>query len=194
MGRTRGGMGRAFTLLLLLVCGAPVAAQDRSTGPTDSRGTDSAASVIYLVRHAERATDDPRDPTLSPAGQARALELARLLADAPLTRIFSTDFRRTVSTATPTAEDHGLTLELYDPRGEGMARTAELLRSTPGHHLVVGHSNTTPALVEALGGDPVSPIDEMEYDRVYLVTVSPGGVVTSTLLRFGAPYHPEGGS
>ena len=85
-------------------------------------------------------------------------------------------------------------MELYDPRGEGMARTAELLRSTPGHHLVVGHSNTTPALVEALGGDPVSPIDEMEYDRFYLVTVSPGGVVTSTLLRFGAPYHPEGGS
>lgn len=28
----------------------------------------------------------------------------------------------------------------------------------------MGHSNTTPELVEALDGDAVSPIDEAEYD------------------------------
>ena len=65
------------------------------------------SSVIYLVRHAERADDHPTDPTLSPEGEARATELARLLADAPLTRVFSTDLRRTMSTAAPTARNTG---------------------------------------------------------------------------------------
>ncbi len=83
-------------------------------------------------------------------------------------------------------------MEYYEPRGDGLIATAELLRSTPGHHLVVGHSNTTPALVEALGGDPIAPIDEMEYDRIYVVTVAPDGTVSSSLLRFGAPYRPGG--
>ncbi|UCC24006.1 MAG: histidine phosphatase family protein [Gemmatimonadales bacterium] len=189
MRRKSGGAVRTLVgaLALLLFLAGPGSGQDQ--GRADPEG---GASVVYLVRHAERATDDPQDPTLSAAGEARARELARLLADAPLTRVFTTDYRRTVATATPTAEDHGLTLEIYDPRGEGMVRIAELLRSTPGHHLVVGHSNTTPALVEALGGDPVGSIDEMEYDRVYLVTVGADGGVASTLLRFGEPYRREG--
>ena len=42
---------------------------------------------------------------------------------------------------------------------------------------MVGHSNTTPALVEALGGDPGSPIESLEYDRLYMVTFE-GGVGT----------------
>ncbi len=46
--------------------------------------------------------------------------------------------------------------------------------------------------MEVLGGDPVGSIDEMEYDRVYLVTVGADGGVTSTLLRFGEPYRREG--
>jgi len=154
-------------------------------------GQETAPTIIYLVRHAERATDHPSDPTLSAEGSARALELARLLADAPLTRIFSTDFRRTRLTAAPVAEAHGLEVELYEPRGEGLGAAAEMLRSTPGHHLVVGHSNTTPELVAALGGDPVSAIEEMEYDRIYLVVVDRDGRVSSTLLRFGAPWLPR---
>ena len=179
----------AVTVALLALVSGPGAALAQDPG---TAGTTDGASVIYLVRHTERATDHPTDPTLSEAGRERANELARLLSDAPLTRIFSTDYKRTLQTAAPTADQHGLQVELYDPRGEGMVATAELLARTPGHHLVVGHSNTTPALVEALGGDPVAPIDEMEYDRIYLVTVAPGGIVTSTLLRFGAPYLPEG--
>ena len=63
---------------------------------------------------------------------------------------------------------------------EGLAAT---LRSTPGRHLVVGHSNTTPALVELLGGDSGGPIDEAEYDRFYVLTLHPGGSVTTVVLR-----------
>ncbi len=56
----------------------------------------------------------------------------------------------------------------------------------PGRHLVVGHSNTTHDLVTALGGDPGPPIESLEYDRLYLVSMEEGGVRT-ILLRFGAP-------
>jgi len=58
----------------------------------------------------------------------------------------------------------------------------------PGRHLVLGHSNTTPQLVEALGGEPGAPIEEMEYDRLYIVTLMDGRTST-VLLRFGSPYE-----
>lgn len=186
----RGGWmrsGAVAGMALLVGTGGAWAQAPDAAGPTDG------VSVIYLVRHAERAQDHPQDPTLSDEGDLRAVELARLLANAPLTRIFSTQYRRTMETAAPTAQAHGLEVESYDPRGPGLQAVAEQLRTTPGHHLVVGHSNTTPQLVAALGGDPVSAVDEMEYDRLYLVVVAPTGEVTSTLLRFGAPFHPEEG-
>lgn len=148
-------------------------------------------SVVYLVRHAERAEDHPTDTNLSDAGHARAQELARALQDAPVSRVFSTDYRRTRQTAAPVAAVHGVEVESYDPSGQGMATFAATLRGTPGHHLVVGHSNTTPYLVQALGGDPVSAIDEMEYDRLYVVMIAPDGAVTSTLIRFGEPFQEE---
>ena len=78
-------------------------------------------------------------------------------------------------------------MQSYDPRDQA-AMEAFLSRiRSPGRHVVVGHSNTTPALVERLGGDALSPIEELEYDRIYVVVLGPDGTVTSSLLRFGAP-------
>ena len=158
--------------------------------PNDSSEA-TTASTVYLVRHAERAADHPSDPTLTLAGTARAALLARMLRDVELTSVLSTDFRRTRLTAEPVARDHGLTVESYEPRGEGLDRLLERLRSTPGHHLVVGHSNTTPAVVEALGGDPLSPIDEAEYDRLYIVVVDGDDTLSSSLIRFGEAWVGE---
>lgn len=173
----------ATALAAMMVQAAPASSQ----APVREALDDGGASVVYLVRHAERATDHPSDPTLTPQGHQRAQELARLLADVRLGRIMSTDLRRTRLTAQPVASAHGLEVEMYSPAGDGLRALARELRATPGHHLVVGHSNTTPALVEALGGDPVSPIEEMEYDRFYVVVTAPDGSVVSTLLRFGSP-------
>lgn len=157
--------------------------------------TESGASVVYLVRHAEKATDgDPSDPLLSTEGAERAELVAHMLADVPLTTIISTPFIRTLTTAGPTAMRHGLEITEYDPRSrEAVAGLVETLRTTPGHHLVVGHSNTTPEMVEALGGDPLTPIDEPgEYDRLYIVTIAPDGSVSSSMIRFGVPFTGAG--
>lgn len=176
--RTAARVVVAFTLSWVLLSGpVPVAAQEPA-----------AATVVFLVRHAERANDDPRDPGLTDAGQARAEELARVLGNAGLTAVFSTPYRRTMATAKPAAEKAGLEIETYDPGdAEAMKAFVERLRTTPGRHLVTGHSNTTPALVEALGGDPLAAMPESEYDRLYIVTIAKDGTVSSLLLRYGAP-------
>lgn len=144
--------------------------------------------VVYLVRHAERAEDGTDDPSISREGQARAALLPHILADAGITRIHTTDYKRTRQTVAPLADATELSPEVYDPRD--LPAFAAHLRSLPGRHLVAGHSNTTPALVEALGGDAHGTIAEMEYDRLYVVVIPAEGPVTTVLMRFGAPFQP----
>jgi phosphohistidine phosphatase SixA len=148
----------------------------------------SEPALIFLVRHAEKQAIGT-DPALTAAGQQRAEELARLLRASGVGTIYSTDFARTRETAAPLADRLGLQVMLYD-WNEMDALVAEL--KTPGHRsLVVGHSDTTPDLVEMLGGEPGGPIDEAdEYDRLYVVSVMPDGTVTTELRRYGKPYLP----
>jgi broad specificity phosphatase PhoE len=142
-------------------------------------------TVVYLVRHAEKA-DDSRDPPLSAAGTSRADLLSGMLGDAGVTRIMSSDYDRTRSTAAPLAERLGLDVEIYD--ASALSDLVTLIRSTPGRYVVTGHSNTTPALVELLGGVPGEPIRETdEYDRLYVLTLTPDQTTTA-LLRYGAPH------
>jgi phosphohistidine phosphatase SixA len=140
-------------------------------------------SVFFLVRHAEKA-DPSEDPPLTGEGRARAEGLARMLRDAGVERIFSSDFQRTRDTAAPLAGALGLEVERYDPNA--LADLAEALVVLPGRYLVVGHSNTTPELAGLLGGEPGPPIPEDEYDRLY-VLVRRSGEETSTIVLRLAP-------
>ncbi len=140
-------------------------------------------TVVYLVRHAEKV-DDSADPPLSPEGEARAMLLAMMLSDAGITRVMSSDYIRTRRTAQPVAGSLGLSVEIYDPRD--LPGLVEMIQKYPGRYLISGHSNTTPAMVELLGGDPGEPIREAdEYDRLYVVTLDDDGTST-VLLRYGA--------
>lgn len=137
-----------------------------------------APLVVYAVRHAEKGSG--RDPELTEAGAARAAELARVLADVTLDAVYSTNTRRTKLTAQPVADGHDLEIQTYDPAGlaktlkAGEARTA----------LVVGHSNTTPDLIRALGGE-----FELKllpgYDALLIAIVLPGHTLVQHL-HFGA--------
>ncbi len=146
----------------------------------------SRATVVYLVRHTEKV-DDSTDPPLSRAGPERAALLADMLRDAGLTHVHSTDFERTRNTAAPISTRIGVDVALYDHRDlEGMA---ERLRTTPGRHLVSGHSNTTPQLVRLLGGE-ATDIPDHEYDRLYILTLHPNGSVSTVLIRYGGISRP----
>lgn len=185
--RTSGwGLQKAVATAFALACFNVLPGCQSSASQNGEIAEPSPPTVIYLVRHAEKALENPEDPGLSEAGQARADLLVKLLADADIGEVWSTDTRRTRNTAEPVANANELSIQLYDPRGiPAFART---VKQRGGRYLVVGHSNTTPSFVEALGGEPGVGIVEEEYDRLYIVTSGPGGHVETVLIRFGAPY------
>lgn len=131
---------------------------------------------VVVVRHAEKAADGGRDPVLSAAGMERAQTLAKLLGDRPPAAIYATQYRRTQLTAAPLARASQQRIHVR-PAGESAASLAAHLRNDrpQGTVLVVGHSNTVPALVEALGGQAIAPIGEDEYDHVFIVTIPAEG-------------------
>jgi phosphohistidine phosphatase SixA len=146
------------------------------------------STVIFLVRHAEK-TNEGQDPRLSEAGKIRASYLASMLKDASIDYIHSSDYKRTRDTAAPVADLLGLQLQIYDPRA--LEKFASELRQSPGRHLVVGHSNTTPQMAKLLGGDGGPEINEAgEYDRLYMLNISADGGVDTVLLRYGQAYTP----
>jgi len=145
-------------------------------------------TVVVVVRHAEKATDDPRDPSLSEAGLARAGALAERLAGTPPDAVFSTQFRRTRDTAAPTARAAGVDVQVR-PVDAGNAAThaadlARELHALPAGStaLVVGHSNTVPGIVAATSGQPVPDMPETEYDRYTVIVLDDkdGGRVFSS--------------
>jgi broad specificity phosphatase PhoE len=141
--------------------------------------------TFIVVRHAEKAGNDLKDPDLSEAGNVRAVALAQRLASEPLSAIYSTDFRRTRQTARPTAEARGLPVSIYDarqPAGEFAAR----LRAAHagGTVLVIGHSNTVPEIVGALSGQAVAPMTEAQFDRLYRVSTDADGSPALQLFHY----------
>src|SRR6266700_3335603 len=126
--------------------------------------TATAQSTVFIVRHAEKA-DATKDPDLSEAGRARAEALAKTLKDANITAIYATEFKRTQQTAAPLAKALGITVTIL-PAKDNAALIAKLRAST-GNALVVGHGDTIPGLIKALGiSDPIN-IAENDYDILF---------------------------
>jgi phosphohistidine phosphatase SixA len=161
-------------------------------GPVRGRAA-AAATTIVIVRHAEKATDDPRDPSLSDAGRQRARDLAAALAGADLTAVYATQYRRTRDTAAPAAAAAGIAVaERSVPADDVPAFAADLARHVLSAHagrtvLIVGHSNTVPELVKALTGAAVAPIADDEYDRLYVVVGGGGAGARLIASRYGVP-------
>ena len=72
-------------------------------------------SNIYLIRHAEkvRANKSDRDPDLSNKGFLRAENWKRFFIDKNISRIYSTNYKRTIKTVKPLAENNNLEILIY---------------------------------------------------------------------------------
>jgi phosphohistidine phosphatase SixA len=138
-----------------------------------------AQEAIYLVRHAERA-DQSSDSPLSSAGEARAASLARLLRDAGITHIFTTDLRRTIQTAAPLAAAIHVTPRQLPAADVAASLTALRSLAPTDRALVVGHSNTVPAILSGLG-IPNIAIADSEHDNLFIV--SPRAAAAPMFLR-----------
>src|SRR5258706_9672563 len=109
--------------------------------------------TIVLVRHAEKAASSDMDKTgdvdLSPEGRQRAERLAKAIKKYKPHEIFATDYKRTRQTAEPIAKFRGKEIQIYDPQKQAEL-IPKILASTTDHYLIVGHSNTIPALANLL--------------------------------------------
>jgi broad specificity phosphatase PhoE len=160
-----------------LLAGLVLSASQLSAG-------DKPVYSLYVVRHAEKS-EVGEDPELSGPGRSRAGALAELLRDANIRAIWSSDYQRTRQTASPLAMKLDIEIRIYDPRD--LPAMAEDLVKEGETALVVGHSNTTPDLVQLLGGDPHGAIDDgTEFDRLYVLTMAGESVLSTVLLRYSA--------
>ena len=129
----------------------------------------SAQPVVVIVRHAEKAANGGSDPDLSSTGRARADELARILKDSGITAIFTSEFKRTQETAAPSATSIGVTATVI-PAKDTAALVAKL-HQLNGNALVVGHGDTIPNIIKALGIDSPINIPDEDYSEFLIVTV-----------------------
>jgi broad specificity phosphatase PhoE len=155
-----------------------------------------ATTTIIFVRHAEQDLAAGDDPGLSDAGRRRVAELTRQLVDADVVAgvdaIYATGFRRSQETAQPLASALNLKINKYDAEDrESVLET--ILKNHKGKIiLVVGHSNTLPELIANLGASKkVPPIDDMEFDNIYVVSIPWFGKTKTIRLRFGEPFKPS---
>jgi broad specificity phosphatase PhoE len=149
-----------------------------------------AATVVIVVRHAERAPG-AGDPPLSDAGNQRAIALAEIGKLSGVSAIITTQLQRTRQTAAPLADALKITPVVVPTQadiGKHAAEVAAAVRQQAGKTiLVVGHSNTVPAIVAALGGPKLPDLCEPEYDNLITLILDPGGSVRIVRARFGVP-------
>ena len=152
----------------------------------------AAPTTVIVVRHAERASETDRDSPLSPAGETRARALADALADAGISTVLATQYQRTRNTAGPLAERLGVPVQVEESGSDAAQSVASLAERIRARHagetvLVVGHSNTVPLIVRALGGADVGELQSGDYDNLFVVMIPAQGPVRTLRTRYGAP-------
>ncbi|MEL6809868.1 MAG: phosphoglycerate mutase family protein [Bacteroidota bacterium] len=133
---------------------------------------ETVTTTYYLIRHAEKDRSDKanRNPNLTETGQQRAQNWAKYFDTIPLDAVYSTNYLRTIQTATPTAKKKGLEIQSYDPGN--MYDQAFKLATKEKKVLVVGHSNTTPVFVNKILGEEKYPwMHDKDNASLYKVTI-----------------------
>jgi len=139
-------------------------------------------STVVLVRHAEPQTSGA-DPGLTTAGRKRAELLGFMFQHAGVTALFTSEFRRTKETAQPLAVRVSLVPEVL-PGLNTAAHRDHVLAVPSGVALVVGHTNTVPQLIAALGAGNNAQIAVNEFDRMFIVSLRGAGGASLLSLRY----------
>ena len=161
MKRIGGVAGLALLVVAMLSCGRPAVAQESTaTGP----------ALVLLVRHAEEAQEPADDPGITAEGKTRAEALAAALRDAGVTAVITSPLLRTRETGEPLATALGLrptVVPIISTVEAHIAAVAVAVRKRNGVVVVVGHSNTIPQIIAALGGPTLPEICEDVYDDLF---------------------------
>lgn len=147
----------------------------------------ATTTTVFVVRHAEKAAGADPDPPLSVAGQLRAERLADLFGAADrnhgLQAIIVTELRRTQETARPLANALGVPVVVV-PAAEPATAARRALREYAGQRvLIIGHSNTVPAIVAELSGERVPDLAESDHATLFVVSRPRFGRSSLAVLR-----------
>ena len=180
-------------LSFLLSCGQKSKAFSSVDNPaTSANAAESAeqtekATVIYLVRHAEKVANSPTDPDLSSTGKTRAQALKDSLSNQPVTAIYSTAFKRTIQTAAPLAAAKKIQVQTYD--AQNLQALANKVLTDDPHQtvLIVGHSNTVLETLEAFKANrPIPKITDSDYNYLFKLTLQENQKPKIEVKRYGA--------
>jgi broad specificity phosphatase PhoE len=149
----------------------------------------SSETVVILVRHAEKSAAPADDPVLTAEGTTRARALWDAVRGAGIDAIITTNLTRTRATAAPTASALGITpevLKVRDPKH--VQQVVDAIKRHAGHTvLVVGHADTVPEIIAALGAARLRDICDNVYDNLFIVTIGHDGKARLIRARYGAP-------
>ena len=148
-------------------------------------------TAIFLVRHAEKATEanEPSVP-LSVGGRARAEKLAAILRDSGIDAVYATDTVRARETAEPLAKARKVEIRTYAPRDAAGKSAPQIVvdrmkkEAPSGRVLVVGHSNTLPEILAAFGYAEKVEIPTSQFDDLFVIVPREGGPPTVLRLKY----------
>ena len=137
-------------------------------------------STYYFIRHAEKV-DDSKNPDLSEHGLKRANQWNTILADVHFDEIYTTDFKRTIQTAAPTATAKNIKTKIYDLKDLNIDNFKnETLNKKV---LIVGHSNSIPKFVNQVIKYNLFPdIEDTVFGNLYVITIT-GDTISYHLLK-----------
>ena len=134
-------------------------------------------STYILIRHAEKDTTEQgsttmnANPPLNALGVKRAERLVQFLKEYSIDTIYSTNYIRTIETVKPLSKKTGKEIQIYNPK-DLKQFAQQLLKQNGKTIVVVGHSNTTPALVNLLiDQEEYKALDEKVYNKIFIVTI-----------------------
>ena len=141
------------------------------------------STSLILIRHAEKIISSSDNPDLSAKGRRRAANLVYLFEAIKIDAIYSTPYLRTINTAKPLAKAKQLEIINYQANDlKGFAK--KLVQNHKEETIVViGHSNTTPQLINTLTGSQHPDLSELEYDWVFMLEISPNGTSKISKLK-----------
>ena len=130
-------------------------------------------SVYYFIRHAEKDRSDStnKNPSLTIQGLERANKWALFFKDKNIAAVYSTNYKRTQQTALPIAKEQNLEIISYTAKE---LISEKFIANNKGKNIViVGHSNTTPELVNNLLGEKkYEDISDSENNNLFVVTLN----------------------
>jgi broad specificity phosphatase PhoE len=186
---------RTATGVIFLAIAAASACAAASAGEAPVIPDGKTETTVYLIRHAEKASDTDLNPDLSSRGRARAESLAVQLRDSGVNMIIISDLKRTRQTAAPLAKLRHLQPRII-PIGSSVDTHVRRVASEIRRHqratiLVAGHNNTDNRIHEKIAGEKIRDLCTDEYANLIIVSLSEGKPTRMLLEQYGMPDPPS---